>query len=83
METSKTKRRLKKKLNAPEEVNIFDMLNQVNQLLKQNPDMLKQVNKCVSGIIDNPTMMASLTSQIFDTKSDKSEAEASGKESIQ
>jgi hypothetical protein len=71
MDPSKKSRRSKKKTDVPKNEtpdesgnNIFEMLNQVNKLLKQNPDMLKHVNKCVSGIIDNPEIMETLTAQI-------------------
>jgi hypothetical protein len=69
MESSKTKRRLRKKLSKePEpEGNLVDMLAQVNKILKSNPGMLEQVNKCVSGIMANPEIMASITSQVKNT----------------
>ena len=70
MESSK-KTKKSKKINVPKSEtpdesgnNIFEMLNQVNLLLKKNPEMLKHVNKCVSGIIENPEIMESLTAQI-------------------
>jgi len=48
----------------PDEPNIFEMLGKVNELLKQNPEMLTKVNKCVSNIIDNKDLMEKLSSQI-------------------
>ena len=71
METP-TRDRLRKKLNKKKgtnqtpsnENNIFDMLNQVNQILKQNPEMVSRVNKCVSTIVDNKDLMSKLTSEI-------------------
>ena len=76
MEPSKTpvKDRLKKKASRknPEpstssnasEGNIFEMLGKVSEILKQNPEMLNKVNKCVSNIIDNRDLMDKLSSQI-------------------
>ena len=71
METP-TRDRLRKKLNKKKgtsaktsnENNIFDMLNQVNQILKQNPEMVSRVNKCVSTIVENKDLMSKLTSEI-------------------
>ena len=47
-----------------DESNIFEMLGKVNAILKQNPEMLTKVNKCVSNIIDNKDLMEKLSSQI-------------------
>ena len=44
--------------------NIFAMLSQVNAMLKQNPDMVKKVSKCVSTIFENKTLMESLVNEI-------------------
>lgn len=44
--------------------NIFEMLGKVNEILRQNPEMLTKVNKCVSNIIDNKDLMDKLSSQI-------------------
>jgi len=61
----------------PDEPNIFEMLGKVNELLKQNPEMLTKVNKCVSNIIDNKDLMEKLSSQIKEniTLSDPSDPE--------
>jgi hypothetical protein len=59
----------------PEEPNIFDMLNQVNKMLKENPTMLEQVNKCMNGIIKDPEIMSSLTAQINKNITASQEAE--------
>ena len=60
--------RLKKKANKNEasasEPNIFDMLAQVNEILKKNPDMVQKVNRCVSSIIDNSDIMSKISSEI-------------------
>ena len=42
------------------------MLGKVSEILKQNPEMLQKVNKCVSNIIDNKDLMDKLSSQIKD-----------------
>jgi hypothetical protein len=48
------------------ESDIFQMLGKVSEILKQNPEMLQKVNKCVSNIIDNKDLMDKLSSQIKD-----------------
>ena len=71
--SSKTKDRLRKKLknksgkSDPEKIdedNLFDMLNQVNKMLKKNPQMIKKVSKCVNSIFENKELMSSLVSEI-------------------
>ena len=78
MESTTTKDRLRKKLNnkknkrtgkesTPEKVDeesLFTMLNQVNQMLKTNPNMIKKVSKCVNSIFENKDLMSSLVSEI-------------------
>jgi hypothetical protein len=72
---SKTKERLRKKLlkkgkklnKSPEdesETDLFNMLNQVNKMLKENPNMVKKVSKCVSSIFENKDLMSTLTNEI-------------------
>jgi hypothetical protein len=109
-----TKDRLRKKLKnkkesrsgkkdvTPDKIdedNLFNMLNQVNQMLKQNPNMVKKVSKCVNSIFENKDLMSSLVSEIetnvkesedldqdsqtLDNNSVVPEAEASTKESVQ
>jgi hypothetical protein len=93
-----TRDRLKKKLNKkknvpvetpPDDNNIFDMLSQVNKILKENPEMVTKVNKCVANIIDNKDLMTKLTEQIQtniqqdDSSSDTEETEAESNESKQ
>jgi hypothetical protein len=70
------KDRLKKKLNKKkneqtDENNLFDMLNQVSQVLKNNPEMVSKVNKCVSNIIQNKDLMDKLSSEIKDNISEE------------
>ena len=47
-----------------EDNGIFEMLGKVSEILKQNPEMLTKVNKCVSNIIDNKDLMDKLSTQI-------------------
>jgi hypothetical protein len=65
---SATKKRLRKKLNKPEEdvseESLFTMLNQVNKMLKENPKMVKKVSKCVNSIFENKNLMDSLVNEI-------------------
>ena len=56
MKTSKTRQRLRKKLNKsdePETQDFMNMFNQVNKMLKENPEMIKKVSKCVNNIFEN------------------------------
>ena len=71
MESSSTKNRLRKKLKNKnpkkpdqDEDNLFNMLNQVNKMLKQNPNMVKKVSKCINNIFENKELMSSLVSEI-------------------
>ena len=68
--------------NATREVitdddNIFNMLNQVNQMLKNDPEMVKKVSKCVNSVFENKSLLDSLvkeinTSQVHDLDSSSS-----------
>jgi hypothetical protein len=44
--------------------NIFDMLNQVNKMLKENPEMVKRVSKCVNSVFENKSLLESLVKEI-------------------
>ena len=46
------------------EGNLNDMMNQVNEMLKKNPDMVKKVSKCVNSIFENESLMNNLVSEI-------------------
>ena len=73
---SSAKDRLKKKLKNKKESragkstekidedNLFTMLNQVNKMLKENPNMVKKVSKCVNSIFENKDLMNTLKSEI-------------------
>ena len=81
--------------SSPDEVNeesLFTMLNQVNQMLKQNPEMIKKVSKCVNSIFENKPLMDSLVNEIqtnvqgdqtFDSNIPAEREEADLNESIQ
>ena len=105
MESSSTKNRLRKKLKNKnpkkpdvDEDNLFNMLNEVNKMLKQNPNMVKKVSKCINNIFENKELMSSLVSEIeinvkediqepdsqtLDSKLDGLVAEASTKDPVQ
>jgi len=70
------KEQLRKKLNKQrkenglediEQVNddsIFNMINQVNKTLKENPEMVKKISKCINNVFDNKDLMSSLISEV-------------------
>ncbi|NBO36943.1 hypothetical protein EBU91_05370, partial [bacterium] len=47
-----------------DEDSLFNMLNQVNQILKQNPEMVKKVSSCVNNIFENKELLNNIVSQI-------------------
>ena len=40
------------------------MLSQVNMMLKDNPEMVKKVSKCVNNIFENKELMGNLVSEL-------------------
>ena len=61
------KKRADKGLEELEEVNddsIFNMINQVNKTLKENPEMVKKISKCINNVFDNKDLMSSLISEV-------------------
>jgi hypothetical protein len=44
--------------------NLNDMISQVHNLLKNDPEMVKKVSKCVNGIFENKELMESLVKQV-------------------
>jgi len=55
---------------------LFGMINEVNQMLKNNPNMVKKVSKCVNNIFENKDLMNTLVSEIENNvKNDSSEME--------
>jgi ribosomal protein L30/L7E len=45
---------------------IEGMFNQVNMMLKSNPEMVKKVSKCVKSIFKNDELIAGLVNEIKD-----------------
>jgi hypothetical protein len=86
--------RLKKKINnkkknrtgKPPDINdssdIFNMLNQVNQMLKQNPEMVKKVSKSVNSIFENKALMESIVKEIKVSSPDIDQTLASSSVSV-
>jgi predicted transcriptional regulator len=69
-----------------EGTDIVSMMRQVNKILQTNPQMVKQISKCVSNVMENKEIMESLTSQLNQTLPSNSEGESSAaveKESTQ
>jgi len=70
------KEQLRKKLNKQRKENgledieqgnddsIFNMINQVNKTLKENPEMVKKISKCINNVFDNKDLMSSLISEV-------------------
>ena len=61
------KKRAEKGLEDIEQVNddsIFNMINQVNKTLKENPEMVKKISKCINNVFDNKDLMSSLISEV-------------------
>jgi len=91
------KKRNQRKKHEPtfdENSDLLSMMDQVNKILKTNPQMVQQISKCVSNVMNNQELMESLTGQLkqelnvqdpqtFESKSDDDETEACSKESIQ
>jgi len=75
------------------EPNILKMMENVNKILKTNPQMVQQISKCVSNVMNNKDLMNSLAGQLenqislqdqtLESKSEGEQPEASGKESKQ
>jgi len=82
---NKTKNRLKKKLqqkngetsSSNDNSDLFNMLNDVNKILKGNPEMVKKVSKCVNDIMTNKDLMESLAKQLNIEETLKSEDQTS------
>lgn len=52
---------------------ILKMMEHVNNLLKTNPDLVKQVSKCVSNVMNDKTLLDTITGKLQDQTLDKSE----------
>jgi hypothetical protein len=76
MENTNKRDQLRKKLNKKradkglEEIepinddSIFNMINQVNKTLKENPEMVKKISKCINNVFDNKDLMSSLINEV-------------------
>lgn len=66
----KLRKEIKKKKQQPSQANginednLFGMLSQVNMMLKDNPEMVKKVSKCVNNIFENKELMGNLVSEL-------------------
>lgn len=74
-------------LDNGDDSNIFDMISQVQSILKNNPEMISKVNSCVNSLMGNQDLMnqltSSLSSQTLASKSDSEQSDALSKESKQ
>jgi len=74
-------------LDNPDEGNIFDMISQVQSILKSNPEMISKVNSCVNSLMGNQELMnqltSSLSSQTLESNSDSEQSTAVPNESKQ
>jgi hypothetical protein len=76
-------------MEIPPETDIMKMMENVNKILKTNPQMVQQISKCVSNVMNNKELMETLSSQIvqqdqtLQSKPGSDDADASPKESIQ
>ena len=52
---------------------ILKMMEHVNKLLKTNPDLVKQVSKCVSNVMNDKSLLDTITGKLQDQTLDKSE----------
>ena len=60
-----------------DETDIVKMMENVNNILRTNPQMVQQVSKCVSKVMKNKDLMSSLMGQIQDqTRDNKEELES-------
>jgi hypothetical protein len=94
--TNKKKEQLRKKLNkqrkekGQEEVqyanedSILNMINQVNKTLKENPEMIKKISKCINNVFENKDLMSSLISEVESNvvNNEHSESESDDDEKI-
>ena len=99
----KLRKKRNQRTNAPEknkinedilgEPNIIKMMENVNKILKTNPQMVQQISKCVSNVMNNKDLMNSLAGQLenqiniqdqtLESKSEGEHLDASGNESKQ
>ena len=68
----KLREKLRKKNKKPVSEETFDtgggdivkMMEQINKILKTNPDMVQQISKCVSNVMNNKDLMESITTEL-------------------
>jgi hypothetical protein len=48
----------------PANLDFAKMMEQVNTILKTNPQMVSQISKCVSNVMGNKDLMASLVNEV-------------------
>ncbi len=86
---NKKKQRSSKGTDVPQvnsdSPDILSMMEQVSSILRTNPDLVKQVSKCVSNVMNDKTLMDSITGklqtdQTFDTNVSDDEPDAESKE---
>jgi hypothetical protein len=72
-----TKERLKKKLNKKKglpdqdpEMDIQQMLSQANKMLKENPELVTTVNKCIKNLLGNQNFMEQIQAQTLESSSE-------------
>jgi len=71
------------------QTDILQMMDSVNKILKTNPQMVQQISKCVSNVMNNQDLMKTLTGQLekeiqtFESNSDGESLDASEKQSTQ
>jgi len=96
-EKLRKKRAARKNKETPEpfngETDILKMMDQVNSILRTNPQMVQQISKCVSSVMSNKDLMDSLTGQLaselnvqdqtLESNSDEDKLDASPKDSTQ
>ena len=79
MNSERTKKRLQKKLKMKKSPSgdqtggsssndksddFMAIMNEVNNMFKTNPEMIKKVSKCVNNIMDNKELMQTLVSKV-------------------
>jgi hypothetical protein len=76
------------------ETDFMSMMDNVNKILRTNPQMVQQISKCVSNVMGNKDLMESLTGQLekelkvhedqtFESKSEGEQVAATSNESTQ
>jgi hypothetical protein len=61
-----------------EDTDIFQMISQVQNILRTNPEMVSKVSNCVNSLMSNSDIMNQLSSQIQNIQSQTLETSTSG-----